>query len=63
MQKVQSPQKRILDFWFGGNYGYNSRQQFGECTPSANIVPHGVFLYPKKYRESLGDQLDKLEFT
>ena len=31
---------------FGGNYGYNSRQQFGECTPHVNSVPPGVLLYP-----------------
>jgi len=32
--------------WFSGNYGYNSRQQFGECTPHVNSVPPGVLLYP-----------------
>ena len=63
-------------FGFGGNYGYNSRQQFGECTPVTKFVPLGVWLYPstnfctprekvypKKYRESLGCPLDKLEYT
>ena len=33
-------------FGCSGNYGYNSQQQFGECTPPVNFVPHGVFLYP-----------------
>ena len=37
----------LLHFGFGGNYGYNSRQQFGECTPHVNSVPPpGVLLYP-----------------
>ena len=36
----------LFFFGFGGNYGYNSRQQFGECTPHVNSVPPGVLLYP-----------------
>ena len=31
---------------FGGNYGYNSQQQFGECTPPVNFVPLSILLYP-----------------
>ena len=38
--------KKTEAFGFGGNYGYNSRQQFGECTPHVNSVPPGVLLYP-----------------
>ena len=32
---------------FGGNYGYNSRQQFGDCTPPVNFVSLGILLYPR----------------
>ena len=38
----------IWIFGFGGNCGYNSQQQFEECTPPVNFVPHGIFLYPSK---------------
>ena len=61
---------------FGGNYGYNSRQQFGECTSHVNSVPPVFCCTPaqifvsqvikvctKKYRESLNYLLDKFEFT
>ena len=34
-------------FGYAGNYGYNSQQQFGECTPPVNFVLQHKFLYRK----------------
>ena len=50
MENKSNPPVFVLKtggFGFGGNYGYNSRQQFGDCTPPVNFVPLGILLYPR----------------